>query len=304
MCPTWRARRSSSRLRASPRTVHHSGTMLIATPPSMTPTLAVVISSMRPRLMSAIARPAAAIALRPSSGAMPACAATPWNSATRLFCEGAAVITSPSGPLESNTKPARACAAPRSNALAPRRPTSSHVEKTTSTRPGGGIAGEVAQQEQHDGAGTLVVGAQDRVALAAHDPAVDDGSDGALDGDGVEVGADEYRHALPTPLDDHVDVAAAGARLGGAVVFDGGEPAAAHVSEHQVGDGALVPGGRRSLGKAQEEVEQLTHGPSFTRPLGRLSHRLGRNTGAARGRAGRAHDCLKLSSSSPSRCSW
>ena len=39
----------------------------------------------------------------------------------------------------------------------------------------------------------------------------------------------------------------------------GRKPAAAHVGEHQVGDGALVPGGRGGLGQAQEEVEQLTH---------------------------------------------
>ena len=50
-------------------------------PPETEPTLAVVSSSMRPSGIAAIASAAATIALRPSSGRMPAWAAWPWNSA-------------------------------------------------------------------------------------------------------------------------------------------------------------------------------------------------------------------------------
>ena len=72
--------------------------------------------------MAAIAAAAAAIALRPFSGAMPACAATPWKSAVTIFCDGARVMTAPTGPVLSKTKPARAPRPTRSSALAPRSP--------------------------------------------------------------------------------------------------------------------------------------------------------------------------------------
>ena len=54
-------------------------------PPSIRPTLAVVSSSSRPSSMRAIAAAAAAIALLPSSGRIPAWASTPAKSA-RIFC--------------------------------------------------------------------------------------------------------------------------------------------------------------------------------------------------------------------------
>ncbi len=115
-----------------------SGTTLTALPPLIRPMLAVVCSSMRPSFMAAIAAAAAAIALRPVSGAMPAWAATPWKSAASIFCEGARVTTSPTGPALSSTKPARASSPARSSALAPRSPISSQVEKTAVRLQGGG----------------------------------------------------------------------------------------------------------------------------------------------------------------------
>ena len=60
--------------------------MFPALPPWMIPTFAVVSSSIRPSLRSEIARAAAAIADRPSSGYMPECAARPWNL-TSIECE-------------------------------------------------------------------------------------------------------------------------------------------------------------------------------------------------------------------------
>ena len=88
---------SSSWLRASARNEQCSGTMLRAVPPVMTPTFADVSSSIRPSRMSAIARAAAAIAERPSSGYMPACAARPWNTASMPTAEGAPSTISPTG---------------------------------------------------------------------------------------------------------------------------------------------------------------------------------------------------------------
>ena len=69
------------------RNVHHSGTMLRAVPPVIVPTLAVVSSSTRPSRRSAIARAAAAIAERPSSGNMPECEARPWKRTSMRTAE-------------------------------------------------------------------------------------------------------------------------------------------------------------------------------------------------------------------------
>src|SRR5207248_1258606 len=77
--------------------VHHSGMMLPAVPPEIFPTFAVESSSTRPSRISEIARAAAAIAERPSSGCIPECAARPWN-VTSSACEyGAPRMTTPVG---------------------------------------------------------------------------------------------------------------------------------------------------------------------------------------------------------------
>ena len=95
-CTSWESVRSSWE-RASARTVHHSGTTLRAVPPEMTPTFALVTSSILPRRRSAIARDAAWIAERPSSGAIPAWAARPWNRTSNDRADGAPITTSPIG---------------------------------------------------------------------------------------------------------------------------------------------------------------------------------------------------------------
>ena len=77
--PTTSPARASSRLRASSTTWQRSATTLPALPPSISPTLAVVASSMRPSAIAATAFAAAAIALRPTSGRIPAWAAAPRN---------------------------------------------------------------------------------------------------------------------------------------------------------------------------------------------------------------------------------
>ena len=88
---------ASSIERASPSTRQRPGMTLAALPPSISPTLAVVSASRRPSRIAAIAAAAAAIALWPSSGRIPACASLPSNSATNRLLVGAAVMISPIG---------------------------------------------------------------------------------------------------------------------------------------------------------------------------------------------------------------
>ena len=83
--------------RASASSSHHSGTMLRALPPWISPTFAVVSSSIRPSRRSAIARAAAEIAERPSSGTIPECAGRPWKRTLIVRSYGAPMITSPIG---------------------------------------------------------------------------------------------------------------------------------------------------------------------------------------------------------------
>ena len=85
----------SSCERTSAVNEHHSGTTFRAVPPEMTPTFALVSSSTRPRRKSAIARDAAAIAERPSSGCIPACAAAPWKRKSRSRACGEPSTISP-----------------------------------------------------------------------------------------------------------------------------------------------------------------------------------------------------------------
>ncbi len=75
--------RAGSRLRASASISHSPGTTLVAVPPEIVPTFAVVSSSRRPSFISEIAAAAAAIALRPSSGRIPAWASAPSKRAAR-----------------------------------------------------------------------------------------------------------------------------------------------------------------------------------------------------------------------------
>jgi purine-nucleoside phosphorylase len=74
---------SWSALRHSARKEARSGTPLRIRPPSMTPTFAVVSSSMRPSCRAVTARAAARMALIPFSGSMPAWAALPRMSTSR-----------------------------------------------------------------------------------------------------------------------------------------------------------------------------------------------------------------------------
>ncbi len=102
--------------------------------------MAVVPWSSRPSRIRPIAAAAAAIALLPSSGRIPAWASTPMKSAT-IFCwVGVATITSPTGPAWSSTNPTGERRAAVSNAFAPRSPCSSATVRTSSIPTGGGSA--------------------------------------------------------------------------------------------------------------------------------------------------------------------
>ncbi len=70
--PATAAARSVSRLRVSATMSQWPGTTLPEVPPEIVPTFAVVCSSSLPSCMREIADAAAAIALLPSSGSIPA----------------------------------------------------------------------------------------------------------------------------------------------------------------------------------------------------------------------------------------
>ena len=136
--PATSAARPASRLRASAWIQQCPGTTLPEVPPEIRPTLAVVSGSSRPSSMREIAAAAAAIALLPSSGRMPACASTPAKSARIFCCVGEVTITSPIALAWSRTKPHSARSAEASNAFAPRSPCSSATVSSSSIPTGGG----------------------------------------------------------------------------------------------------------------------------------------------------------------------
>ncbi len=156
----------SSRERASASKEHHSGTMLRAVPPSITPTFADVSSSIRPRRRSETARDAAAIAERPSSGNMPACEARPWKRTWIAFCEGAPRMISPIGAAWSYTKPTSASSLVRSNAIAPSSPTSSFGVNSSST-PGWEIPSSTRRRAASSITATAALSSAPRIVPAA-----------------------------------------------------------------------------------------------------------------------------------------
>ena len=86
--------------------------------------------------MAAIARAAASIALRPSCGRMPACAALPRKVASIRKYVGEATTTSPIGEAWSRTKPNSDRSCETSNSLAPASAFSSETVKSSSTPTG------------------------------------------------------------------------------------------------------------------------------------------------------------------------
>src|SRR5919197_1424367 len=91
---------------------------------------------LRRRGAEAMAFAAAAIALRPSSGRIPACAAWPWKCASRRKYVADAATTSPIGLAWSKTYPNCERSCETSNALAPASAFSSLTVKRSSTPSG------------------------------------------------------------------------------------------------------------------------------------------------------------------------
>ena len=190
--------RSGSRLRASAQTRHSGGTMLPATPPS---DQADVGGRLRRRCGRAACRrsraPRPAIALRPSSGAIPECAAPAPEGELAACCwDGAAsddrCRSARRGRSSSRTRP---CSRETSNALAPCRPTSS-IGVSTSSTPGvrRRRAHEIARRAASITATAALLSAPRIVSSAFTTmPFRTSGSTGAVGRDGVEVGVQEDR---------------------------------------------------------------------------------------------------------------
>ncbi len=129
ICFVWAASFSLWQLRASQNTSTQSGTIFVAIPPLIMPIFAVVSASILPDLILAIAIAAIVIALIPSSGASPACAALPLIFAVMLSCPGALTMTLPGLPLESRQKPKSDLIHSLSRYFEPSRPPSSDTVK-------------------------------------------------------------------------------------------------------------------------------------------------------------------------------
>ena len=106
--------------------------MFDACPPSIRPMLAVVSASTRPSGIRSTARASKLMALIPSSGSIPACAARPCSVAVQRICPGARITTLPTGPPASNTNEVRDSIDAASKAFDPMCPTSSPTVNTSS----------------------------------------------------------------------------------------------------------------------------------------------------------------------------
>ena len=172
--------------------------MFAAVPPLIGPTFAVDSSSIRPSRISAIARAAAAIADRPSSGYIPACAARPWNVISSCCADGApSTIVADRRRLVVDVADAARGAGDGRTRRRRCSPTSSfgvNSELDPGVRPA--LGEHAARRLEHRGDRGLVVAAEDRRPRVADDAVLDDRLDRVGRRHGVEVGAEEDRLAL------------------------------------------------------------------------------------------------------------
>ena len=198
----------SSWQRASAENTQRSGTMFPAVPPEMRPTFAVVSSSTRPSRMSAIARAAAWIAERPSSGDMPACAARPWNVISIALRErraeddlaDRAFLVVDEAELRAQARVVERGGADEADLLLPR-------EHELDPRVRDALGEHAAHTLEHLRDRCLVVGAEDRAAGVSDDAVLDDRPQLAARRHRVEVGAEEEWRSLGGRLDPRVEVA-------------------------------------------------------------------------------------------------
>ena len=173
--------------------------MLRAVPPVITPTLALDSSSIRPSRMSAIARAAARIADRPSSGYIPACdGASVEPRRDRLRVRRAEDDLADRRRLVVDVAELAPRAGSGRTRTAPSSPTSSFGVKSSSTPACGTVLGDDPPRRlEHHGDRRLVVGAEDRARRRCgrcrprRPPARS-----ARRRHGVEMGAEEDRRSL------------------------------------------------------------------------------------------------------------
>ncbi len=219
--------------------------------------LAVVSSSSLPSRIAATARAAATTALLPRSGAMPACAAVPRNSASMRFCVGEATTSVPGAPSLSSTNTRCAVRTAEVQRLGAEQPCLLPGGEHQLDVARGRLRHERAGQHEDDRQRRLVVGAEHRGAVGAHEAVGDDHLRRALDGDRVEVGTESDRRRLTTPRDARDEIAAAAAGDRGAPVLMHAETEVDEVSLDDVCDLPLGAGRRGDAGEPDEQVEDL-----------------------------------------------
>ena len=114
-----------------------------------------------------------------------------------------------------------------------------------------------ARRLEHDGDGSLVVGAEDRAGGVPNDAVLDDGLDRGRRRHGVEVGAEQERLTRRGRLDPRVQVAHRRADLRAAAVLVDLEAAVPQVADDEIRDRALLAGRARDRGELREQVEDV-----------------------------------------------
>ena len=187
--PPWRGRRSGTRRGTSTS----AGTPLRMIPPLMTPTLAVVSWSIRPRRSAAIALAAARIALIPFSGSIPAWAERPVTVTSIAKYDGPAdhdrverVVVHEEAALGRDAGEVQSLDAEQADLLLP-------ADRELHRRAHAGDA----QRLEHLGDPRLVVGAEDRVAARADDSACEHRLDPHPGLDRVAVAGEQDRLRPP-----------------------------------------------------------------------------------------------------------
>ncbi len=261
--PATSAARFASRLRASATISQWPGTTLPEVPPRITPTLAVVSSSSRPSSMRAIAAEAAAIALLPSSGRIPAWASTPVKSARTLCWVGEVTITSPTALAWSRTKPhlERSRLGVEGLGAAQTLLLGDGQQQLDPDRRRPAAPGVARDELDEDRDRRLVVGAEDRLAGAAEDAVGFDHLDLALVRNGVDVSA-EHHPLVALTRQPREQVAGAGFRRPGGVVLAHLEPKRAQLGGNRVRHLALLARGATDLAETNERLVQSLHGPT------------------------------------------
>ena len=246
--------------------------MLPAMPPRISPTFAVVSASIRPSRMSAIARAAATMALRPSSGAIPECAARPMKRrAQRALCRrGHDDVPDRRSVVVAVPEPAR-CRRPMSNGLGPFRPTSS-IGVSTSSTPACVPAGATSSRTAASMAATAALLSAPRiVVLGVHHDAVShlrlDRPPWAARCRGARSGRWARRRPPRIGGSRDVDVPDVRADRGAGVVLVGSSPSVAQEVERPVGHRPLAPG---RAGDRRQLAEQVEHGGRRGRHCRRL----------------------------------